>query len=237
MEVLRVRISRGGWFLGLILSVSACHGRVSTSPAELQKYRNIAVIARIDGAPSSEVGTGDGALAKTLTTSMTRFVVGRRFEGGVTAQLPTGLFQIANPTRVAEELELLLVEKGDSDLDYEKLRKLNVDAVLEIHVNSYGLRRGAQRQVGGFSRGYAQMVTLSGSTVWRLPFDLDESANGSASVDEAMLAKDVHYAWQQTVDRLAYAVGSLIARDLGARQERSAPRDAPAPDPGQSDAQ
>lgn len=222
---------RAAFFLALPL-LAACHGRVEPSPEELRKYRNVAIIARVEGDASSELAQydadgaaafsgglageeGDKAVSQRLTRALTRFVIGRRVEEGSRIHLPPGLFDVVSPTAVARALDLFLVDQQDQPLDYERLAKLRVDAVLEITVNKYGLRRAAPGMpAGGYARGWARLCTLDGETIWRIPFDVDESRDRTADLSGADFSKDPEQQWRETVDRIADGVGRSIGADL-----------------------
>ena len=101
----------------LATSALGCAGRrIDASPAELSRYRRIAVLAHVP-APASALnasdpdgtmgwimgaagGDADKQLQQKLARSMTKFVVARRFEGGATAHLPRGMFEVVSATRV-----------------------------------------------------------------------------------------------------------------------------------------
>lgn len=245
-RLLRCAVVPLALWVPLLMACPARH--IEASAGDLRKIRTIAILARtadpesnlaaVDPAGAAgfvrgaEGRAADKEIQGKLQRSMTRFVVARRFEGGVTQGLPKGLFQLASPTRVGEALELLLVDQKDSDPDYEKLRPLKVDAVLEVRVKELGLAKvSAQNPPGGYARGVARLVTLDGSTVWQLPFDVDESRDRGGDVDVKAFAADFDSMWRLTVDRLASTLGEQVGRALGGRTSRPAPSGAPAPTP------
>jgi hypothetical protein len=231
-------LSRGGlaWgFLGVLL-LSGCGKRVTASPSELARYKDLAVIGRVVREPVSELADNDPAgatgwvrdaqgdeadkqLTERIRKTMTRFVVARRFEAAAQRGLPEGVFEIVNPTKVAEVLELLLVERQGAEPDYDRLEPLGVDAIMEIRVERLGLAKESRdHPPGGFVRGQARIMTLGGKTLWALPFDVDESRDRMVEVSGSDFSGNVDGHWQETVDRLATAVSERIRADLDVKR-------------------
>jgi hypothetical protein len=178
--------------LSSVLLVSACAHR-PLSGSDLDRVKHPAFISRIEehAGPQALVFREDGRyqgklkkldpkeadrrLAGKLSKGITRFEVWDRLRATTQAQLPAvrPWTTPVSPARVASVLESYLVDEVPANRpDYELLRPLGADAVVEFVIENYGLKS----ENGGayaFLQGHARMFRLDGGELWRFPLELD----------------------------------------------------------------
>jgi hypothetical protein len=134
-----------------------------------------------------------------------------------------------DPAQVASVLESFLVEEVPALApDYNLLKTLRVDAVVEFVVEDYGMRSKRGR-AGAYLRGYARMFRLEGrAELWRYPFDLDEVDGGLEHLDPFKVGKDPSMFRARMTD-LVDVLASRFAEDLSPKERKSR---APLPDAG-----
>jgi hypothetical protein len=195
----------------VVLSVlsSACAHK-SLSGSDLDRVKHPAFISRIEehAGPESRVFREDGRyegklkkldpkeadrrLTAKLARAIGRFEISDRLRSSTQALLPQGppWTSRVDPARVASVLESYLVDEVPANApDYELLRPLGVDAVVEFVVQEYGMR---SRDGGAFAhlRGYARMFRLDGGELWRTPFEEDGPHAGREPLDPFLVAKE-----------------------------------------------
>jgi hypothetical protein len=96
-----------------------------------------------------------------------------------------------DPAAVASALESFLVEEVPPRVppDYNLLKPLGTDAIVEFVIQDYGLH-SANGHAGAYVAGYGRMFVLGGSQVWRQSFRLDQLEAGTSDLDPFQLAKD-----------------------------------------------
>lgn len=227
--------------VALALGLYGCaHSPLSGS--DLDRARRPAFISRIEekAGPRSYVFQGDstyGAKLKKLEPkeadrrlqvklekgipekglgTITRFEVADQLRSTTLAQLPREIpwTAVVNPAQVAAALESFLVEEVPANApDYELLRPLGVDAVIEFVVEDYGMRSEDGR-AGTYVIGYGRMFFLDGGgNVWYRSFRADEVESGQPHVDPFKVAKDPTI-FRDHLTTLLKAVAEQFAKDL-----------------------
>jgi len=213
------------WVVALSFLAVACGHRRLTG-GELNQIHRPAFISRIedDAGPRALVFREDGAygnklkkldskeadrrLAVKLQTGLTRFELSDRLRATTLNGLPreTPWVNTVDPASVATVLESFLVEEVPANPpDYELLRPLGADAVVEFVITEYGMRSRNGR-AGAFFKGYARMFFLDGGEVWRHPIDEDELQLSTPHLDPFAVGKSPELYRQRMaalVDRLA----------------------------------
>ncbi|MET0401459.1 MAG: hypothetical protein ABW123_03610 [Cystobacter sp.] len=237
-------------FLGLLafLLVGCSSKRLSGS--ELDQVRRPAFLSRIElrAGPHSTVFQGDGSyrnklktlsaaeadrrLEAKLASSMTRFELSERLRVTTFRQLPREQpwVNTVDPARVASVLESFLVEEVPALApDYNLLKSLRVDAVVEFVIQDYGMRSKGGR-AGAYLKGYARMFWLEGrAELWRHAFELDEVDGGLEHLDPFRVGKEPSLFRARMTD-LVDVLASRFADDLSPKERKgSVP---PLPDAG-----
>lgn len=182
-----------------------------------QVFRNDAVfaprLAKLK--PRIDPEQADRRLQDKLQKSVTRFEVSDRLRAGTLALLPKEVpwTQVVDAGKVGSLLESFLVEEVPaSPPNFEELRQLGVDAVVEIQVREYGIRSERGR-AGAFVEGVARMFFLDGGDVWRFPFRYDQVAAGEASLDPFQVAREPDR-YRAELARLMERASADLAREL-----------------------
>ncbi len=240
-------------FLGLLafLLVGCSSRRLAGS--DLDQVRRPAFLSRIElrAGPHSHVFQDDGSyrdklktlkpaeaderLERKLTSSMTRFELSERLRVATFRQLPREepWVSTVDPARVASVLESFLVEEVPALApDYDLLKTLRVDAVVEFVIQDYGMR-SARGKAGAYLKGYARMFRLEGrSELWRQSFHLDEIDGGVEHLDPFKVGKDPALFRDRMTD-LVDVLASRFAEELTPRERQGR---APLPDAGPAEA-
>jgi hypothetical protein len=183
------RPSRVGIIGAVVLCLAGCSHR-QLAPSDLQKVQRPAVISWItEGAgPQSRVFREDSTfqgklkrldsreadrrLQAKLAKAISRFETSDRLRAVALANLPKERpwTHAVDPARVASALESFLVEEVPANPpDYELLKPLGADAVVEFVIEDYGLR-SAGGKASVYASGYGRMFILGGSELWRQSF-------------------------------------------------------------------
>ncbi|MDQ3263063.1 MAG: hypothetical protein M3Y59_05300 [Myxococcota bacterium] len=196
------------WVVGFAMLALACgHRRLSGS--ELDRVQRPAFISRIedDAGPRALVFREDGAyggklkkldakeadrrLAVKLQRGLTRFELSDRLRATTLSGLPaeSPWTHAVDPASVATVLESFLVEEVPANPpDYELLRPLGADAVVEFVISEYGMHSRNGR-AGAYFKGYARMFFLDGAEAWRHPIDEDELELSTPHLDPFAVGK------------------------------------------------
>ena len=236
----------------LPLLLSACAHR-PLSAAALSEVSRPAFISRIEegAGPRSRVFSGDKSyrprlerldpkeadrrLQVRLAQAMTRFEVAERLRATTTAKLPPERpwTHAVDAVRVARVLQSFLVEEVPANApDYQLLGELGADSVVELVIESYGMRSKGGKG-GVFLEGYGRMFTLDGDELWRRRFRADWLDSGLEPLDPLRVAKEPER-YREALTLLLDGVAQQMAKDLNPPDRRSRP--SPAPDDARPDA-
>ncbi|WNG27191.1 hypothetical protein F0U62_26635 [Cystobacter fuscus] len=227
--------------LGLLafLLVGCSSRRLSGSA--LDEVRRPAFISRITltAGPHSHVFQDDGSyrdklkklapqdadrrLEAKLASSMTRFELSERLRVATFRQLPREApwLNTVDPAQVATVLESFLVEEVPAlQPDYDLLKTLRADTVVEFVIEDYGMR-SKRGKAGAYLKGYARMFWLEGrSELWRHPFHLDEVDGGVEHLDPFKVGKTPALFRERMTD-LVDVLSSRFAEDLTPKERNA----------------
>lgn len=227
------------FLLVLLTLVTGCASQ-RLSGSSLDRVERPAFISRIeDGAgPKSLVFREDGAygdklkklepreadrrLQVKLMNAVTRFEISERLRVNTLGLLPKERPWTAtlDPARVATVLESFLVEEVPAnEPDYELLRPLGADTVVEFVIQDYGMRSEDGR-AGAYLEGYGRMFTMDGrSEVWRRPFRVDQVEAGAEHLDPFKVGKNPEL-FRQAITVMLDELSQRFAKDLNPEDRR-----------------
>lgn len=120
----------------------------------------------------------DRRLQAKLAKAISRFETSDRIRAVTLANLPRQppWTKAVDPAKVASALESFLVEEVPANPpDYELLKPLGADSIVEFVVEDYGLHSG-QGRARAYVSGRARMFRLGGPVIWRDSFRLEQTA-------------------------------------------------------------
>jgi hypothetical protein len=154
--------------------------------------------------------------------TINRFQVADTLRSHTLAKLPKERpwTNTARPGDVAAALQSFLVEEVPANApDYELLRPLGVDAVVEFVVEEYGMRSEGGR-AGCYVVGYGRMFMLDGGgNVWFRSFRADQVDSKQPHLDPFKVAKDTTL-FRAEMSALLKAVAEVFAKDLNPPDRR-----------------
>ena len=228
---LRMRI---GFIAALALLAAGCAHHQLTG-ADLDRVSSPAFISRIEegAGPRSTVFRGDDAYAprlkrldpkeadrrmsEKLKLAMSRFEIAERLRARTTSLLPQDQpwTHAVDPVRVAAVLQSFLVDEVPANApDYQLVRDLGADSVVEFVIEEYGVR-SEHGKTGTYLLGYGRMFTLDGRELWRRAFKVDQLLSGVGGMDPFQMAKPEHKElWRGAMESMLDAVAAQFAKDL-----------------------
>ncbi|MGQ0504014.1 MAG: hypothetical protein ACT4TC_01715 [Myxococcaceae bacterium] len=222
------------------------------SGGDLDRVNRPAFISRIEegGGPKSWVFRDDSSyekklgrldrkeadrrLAVKLSKGMSRFEVAERLRATVVSLLPRERpwTNPVAPVDVARELQSFLVEEVPANPpDYELLKPLGADSVVEFVVEDYGMRSDGGR-AGAYISGYGRMFKIDGGQLWFRRFRSDGVEAKVTHVDPFRVAKEPER-YREVLGQLIDAIAAQFAKDLTPGDRRGGPSggsELPAPD-------
>lgn len=198
-------------------------------PRSLEEVRRLAIVVRVVEAAAVNVaransGEGraypelspadaDAALAAQLAQQVGVFELEERIRAALVSRLPPlPPWTDSMPSiEVATSLDWLLVDDRSGPPDYRTLAARGSNSVLEIVVERHGVRHRAGK-TALFARGNARLFLLDGRTLWKAPFEVDQTADPEAPALDVVELRDGGYR-----DALVGLVGSVteqIAKEL-----------------------
>jgi hypothetical protein len=227
------------------LLASAC-SHIPLSSSDLNHVHRPALMARMPAAagPMSHVFRDDSIyqarlksldapeadrrLSVKLSQAMSRFEVGERLRAGTYSRISGGepWNAAVSPATVASTFETFLVEDVPAhDPDYDLLRPLGADAVVEFVVEECGMRSKGGK-AGAYVRGYGRMFMLEGGEIWRKRFDADQVSDGTAALDPFVVGRRPDM-FRAAMMGILDAVAQDFASELKSREPAAGPRAAP----------
>ena len=225
------------------VTLPACASR-QVSAGSLERVQHPAFISRIEeqAGPRSEVFLEDETYAPTLKRlepkeadrrlavklgqAMTRFELSERLRVEILARLPEQRpwTQAVEPARVASVLESFLVEEVPANApDYELMRPLGADSIVELVIQEYGMS-SEEGRAGAYVAGYGRLFLLDGGTeLWRRAFRADQRESDAPHLDPFRVAKQPAL-FREALTSLLEGVAAELAAGLTPRgQERRIP--------------
>ncbi len=218
------------------------------SGADLDRVRRPAFISRIEegAGPKSRVfredpvhqsklkkldpKEADRRLQLKLAKGITRFETSDRLRASTLSHVAKERpwTSAVDPAAVASALESFLVEEVPANPpDYELLRPLGADSIVELVIEDYGLRSSGGH-TGAYLAGYGRMFFLGGSEIWREKFSVDQLDSGAPLLDPFKVAQEPEL-FRGAIASLLDAVGEQFARELSPPNRRAGPRSDPEP--------
>lgn len=158
----------------------------------------------------------DRRLQVKLAKGVTRFEVSDSLRANTLATLPreNPWMQAVDPAQVARALESFLVEEVPANApDYNLLRPLGTDSVVEFVIEEYGMRSSSGR-AGLYVLGHVRMFFLDGGgTQYFRAFRADEVRSGLPHLDPFAVAKDPAM-FRRHMTQVMIKVAELVANDL-----------------------
>lgn len=157
-----------------------------------------------------------------VVPSITRFEVADALRANTLALLPRDQpwATVVDPVAVASALESFLVEEVPANPpDFELLKPLGADAVLEFVIEDYGMRSDGGR-AGVYLVGYGRLFFLEGGgNKWFRSFRLDDIDSGQPHLDPFKVAKDPGL-FRDRLTAAIKAVAEVFAKDLTPPERR-----------------
>jgi hypothetical protein len=147
--------------------------------------------------------------------TLTRFALADSLRSHLLASLPRSRpwTRAANPSDVARAFESFLVQEVPANApDYHRLTELGVDTVVEVVVESYGMRSDKGR-AGLYLVGTARMFRIDGPELYHRHFYSDDLDAGSPHLDPFLVARNATL-FADRMQPIITAVAEQIARDL-----------------------
>lgn len=182
-------------------------------------------------------------------TTLTRFALADSLRSHLLSSLPRAhpWNRSLSPSAVARAFESFLVQEVPANApDYHRLTELGVDTVVEIVVESYGMRSDKGR-AGLFLVGSARMFRINGPELYHRHFYSDDVDAGSPHLDPFAVAKNATL-FADRMQPIILAIAAQVAADLNPDRRTDAPSGnvkddvatpkkvaAPSADPGSED--
>lgn len=236
------------WLVVAALSLLAGCAHHPLAGRDLERFSHPAFVSRIeDGAgPHSNVFRDDASSYKDrlktldpkeadrrLTLKLTqgtpeipsisRFEVADTLRAEVVSQLARERpwSSLESPAAVARALESFLVDEVPANApDYERLRQLSTDAVVEIVIEDYGMRSEKGR-AGVTLKGHARLFTIDGAELYHRRFRSDDVAAGAEHLDPFAVAKNPGL-FRARLHTMLLAIAAVVAKDLSPEDRQRA---------------
>jgi hypothetical protein len=211
---------------GRIAFVGRIHdeaGPVSTVFRDDSSYRDKLAPRRIDDKEADRrlavVLRGgskeDRKRGSIMAHSVSRFEMADSIRANTLAKLPKThpWDAVVDPASVARALESFLVQEVPAnDPDYERIRPLGADTVLELIIDEYGMRSRSGR-AGVYISGVAKMFRIGGGLLYVRRFHSDDVDSGEPHLDPFLVSKDAGL-FASRIRQSIVAIADQIAKDL-----------------------
>jgi hypothetical protein len=221
--------------------LAGCARQVPIHAERVAELRRPAIVSRVEKGPTAFIARSDPGglalfpgetdakavdqrIATNLGKKVSRFQVAERLRSELVRGLPTQSpwTRMVPAVDVASALETLLVESRDEPPDFNALRSLGADAVLDIAINDFGVARH-ENKVGLYATITAHLFTFDGNdTLYRRTFDVDDARDGRGELAPAALLRGAED-YRDALEDLLQRVGQAISDDLGGRRPATSP--------------
>jgi len=214
----------------------------SLTGSELDRVKQPAFVSRIEenAGPKALVFRADGhyrpklkkldpaeadrRLVLKLAKGLTRFELSDRLRASTLRALPQvrPWTRTVDPARVASVLESYLVDEVPANPpDFDLLKPLGADAVVEFVIQSYGLK-SEMGAAYAFFEGHARMFRLdSGAELWRTRIEVDGKKEGRPGLDPLRVAQEPEL-YQQEMSVLVDGLAETLAAELSPKDRSAA---------------
>ncbi|MEW5740790.1 MAG: hypothetical protein AB1938_17815 [Myxococcota bacterium] len=166
------------------------------------------------------------------TRTMSRFEVADTLRAETLARLPAEppWNGVVDPVLVARSLESFLVQEVPANApDYERLRAHEVDTIVEVVVEEYGMR-SEDGKAGVYVLGSSRMFRLDGGEVYHRRFVVDDLKAGLEPLDPFKVARNATL-FTARLKQALLGIADQLAKDLNP-PERRPPTPSAGPDDG-----
>ncbi len=138
--------------------------------------------------------------------------------------------RVVHPVKVARVLESFLVQEVPANApDYERLKSLGADTVMEIVIEDYGMR-SHNGVAGVYVLGFAHMFRIGGGEIYRRSFISDDLNAGLPHLDPFEVRKNAEL-FSARIRQMVTGIAMTVAKDLTLESTSAAPaNNAPAND-------
>ncbi len=160
-------------------------------------------------------GVRDAKTGQKVIAAITRFEIADSLRAEVLAKLPRQApwVNVVNPAQVASALESFLVDEVPANApDYERLKPLGADSIVELVVEDFGMRSDKGR-AGIFLSGYARLFFTDGREAYYRRFFSDEVKAGLEHLDPFAVAKNPTL-FRNRLRQLIATIATQLAADL-----------------------
>lgn len=150
-----------------------------------------------------------------MSRSMSRFEVADTLRAETLARLPSEppWSSVVDPVLVARSLESFLVQEVPANApDYERLRAHEVDTIIEVVVEEYGMRSEGGK-AGVYLLGSSRMFRLDGGEIYHRHFEVDDLKAGLEPLDPFKVARDASL-FTARLKQALLGVADQLAKDL-----------------------
>jgi hypothetical protein len=155
------------------------------------------------------------------TRTISRFEVADTLRVETLARMPSEppWNAVVDPVLVARSLESFLVQEVPANVpDYERLRAHDVDTIVEVVVEEYGMRSENGR-AGVYLLGTSRMFRLDGGELYHRHFEVDDLKAGLEPLDPFKVARDATL-FAARVKQALLGVAEQVAKDLNPPERR-----------------
>lgn len=172
-------------------------------------------------------GVRDPKSGQKIIAPITRFEIADSLRAETLAHLPSlpPWTEVINPAHVASVLESFLVEEVPANApEYERLKPLGADAIVELVIENFGMRSENGR-AGIVLSGYARFFFLNGPEVYYRKFTSDEVKAGLEHLDPFAVAKNPTL-FRTRLRAMIAVIATQLAADLSPADHTPSPKPA-----------
>ena len=177
-------------------------------------------------------GVRDPKSGQRIINPITRFEIADSLRAETFARLgrTAPWLQVVSPADVATVLESFLVDEVPANApDYDRLKPLGADSIIELVIEEFGMR-SEEGRAGIVLTGYARFFMTDGRELYHRRFISDEVKAGLEPLDPFMVAKNPTL-FRNRLRAMIAVIGKQLADDLTPADFSPPPTPAEAPQP------
>lgn len=170
-------------------------------------------------------GVRDPKTGQKIIAAITRFEIADSLRAETLSHLPRTApwTTVVNPADVASVLESFLVDEVPANApDYERLKPLGADAIIELVIEDFGMRSEKGR-AGIVLSGYARLFMANGHEIYYRRFISDEVKAELEPLDPFAVAKNPSL-FRSRLRAMIAVIGKQLAADLTPAERTSPPK-------------